>query len=56
MAEWVDLWPIFEVCENDTGYEGGGRLQEPWWRQATAEKNLRAMLEEISASERDRQR
>ena len=24
VAEWVALWPIFEVYEKDTGYVGGG--------------------------------
>ena len=31
VAEWVSLRPIFEVCAKETGYEGGGRLREPWW-------------------------
>ena len=30
VAEWVALWKIFEVCAKDTGYEGGGKLREPW--------------------------
>ena len=38
VVEWVALPPIFKVCARDTGYEGWGKLQEPWWRQATAEK------------------
>ena len=25
VAQWVDLWPIFEVFTQDTGYEGGWR-------------------------------
>ena len=32
VAEWVALRPIFEVCAKETGYEGGGKLREPWWR------------------------
>ena len=32
----------------------GGRLQEPWWRQASADKQLRFTLEEISAEARER--
>ena len=47
VAEWVALRPIFEVYAKETGYEGGGRLREPWWRQAAAEKQLRATLEDI---------
>ena len=30
VAEWVALRPIFEVCEKETGYEGGGRLHRQW--------------------------
>ena len=26
VAEWVVLLPIFEVCANETGYEGGGKF------------------------------
>ena len=25
VAEWVALRPILEVCDRETGYEGGGR-------------------------------
>ena len=25
VLEWVALWPIFEVCVNETGYKGGGK-------------------------------
>ena len=35
LAEWVALRPIFEVCAKDTGYDGGRRLRELWWQQAT---------------------
>ena len=24
VSQWVALWPIFEVCARDTGYEEGG--------------------------------
>ena len=24
VAQWVELWPIFEVYEREKGYEGGG--------------------------------
>ena len=47
VAEWVDLRPIFEVCKNVIGYEGGGRFLEPWWRHAAAEQHLKASLKDI---------
>ena len=47
VAEWVELRPILEVYNRDTGYEGGGRLREPWWRQTTAIKQLSYTLKEI---------
>ena len=36
VAEWVDLWPIFDICARNTGYEEGRRLQVPWWREEAA--------------------
>ena len=33
VAEWVATRPIFDVCAQETGYEGGGRLLVPWWGQ-----------------------
>ena len=30
VAEWVALRSILDVCARDTGYKGGGRLQNPW--------------------------
>ena len=33
VAEWVATRPIFDVCARETGYEGGERLQVPWWRR-----------------------
>ena len=33
VAEWVALRPILEVCEKETGYEGGGSLHWQCWRQ-----------------------
>ena len=33
VVEWVALWPIFDVFVRETGYEGGGKLQVPWWGQ-----------------------
>ena len=40
VKEWMDLWPIFEVCTKEMGYKGGGKFQEPWWRQEAAEQQL----------------
>ena len=33
VVDRVSLWLIFEVCAKELGYVGGGKLQEPWWRQ-----------------------
>ena len=30
VVEWVSLRPIFEVCAEEMGYEGGGRFCEQW--------------------------
>ena len=54
VVEWVALPPIFKVCARDTGYEGWGKLQEPWWRKAAEEKQPRVTLEQISAVARER--
>ena len=51
MAEWVVLRPILEVYDKETGYEGGARRPEPWWRKTAARKQLSATLKEISAAE-----
>ena len=40
MAQWVVLRPLFEVCERETGFKGGGRRREAWWRQEATEKQL----------------
>ena len=53
VAEWVALRSIFEVCVRDMGYTGGGKVREPWWRQAAADKQLRETLEEILATARE---
>ena len=47
MVKWVALRPIFEVCTREIGYEGGGKLRVPWWRQAIAEKNMKVTEEDI---------
>ena len=52
MAEWVALRPIFDVCTRDMGYYRGGKLRVPWWRQATAEKQMKVMVEDILAAAR----
>ena len=54
VAEWVDLRPIFDVCVRETGYEGWGRLQVPWWRKKPADNQLRVMVEAILAAARER--
>ena len=56
VTEWVALRPILEVYDRDTGYKGGGRLQEPWWRQTEARKYLSATLKEILVAARGRRR
>ena len=56
VAEWVALRPIFEVCAKKTGYEGGGKLHEPWWRQAAVEQQLEATLKNIPTTARERRR
>ena len=55
VADWVSSRPIFKVCVRETGYEVGGKLWGPWWRQAAAEKHLRVTLKEISSEARERQ-
>ena len=47
VMEWVPLRPILDVCARETGYEGGGRLRVPWWRQEAAENQLKIMVEAI---------
>ena len=53
VKEWVALRPILEVRKKETGYEGGGGLQEPWLTQTEAIKQLSVTLKEISAAARD---
>ena len=54
VADWVALWPIFEVCAKDTVYEGGGKLCEPWWRQEDANQQLEATSKNISEAAGER--
>ena len=44
------LQPIFEICAKETGYKGGRKLREPWWRQVGAQKQLEATLKKILAA------
>ena len=54
VAEGVAIQPIFDVCVIETGYEGGGRLQVPWWRHKAADNTLRVVVEAISMASRVR--
>ena len=54
VAEWVATRPILDVCVQDTGFEGGGILRVPWWRQKAAEDHMRVLVEAISEVERVR--
>ena len=54
VAEWLALRTIFDVYARETGYEGGGNIQVPWWRQAESEKQLRVTLEDIPEAARER--
>ena len=50
VTEWVALHPILEVCDRETGYKGGGRRHESWWRYTVARKQMSATLREILAA------
>ena len=54
VAEWVTLRPTLEVFNRETGYEGGGRHRDLWWRQTVAWKQLSVNLEDILAATRAR--
>ena len=54
VAEWVDLLPILRVCTRETGYEGRGKLREPWWRQEAEEKQLVVTLTNILGTSLER--
>ena len=56
MAEWVAPRPIFYICEREMGYEGGGKIQVQWWRQASADNQLQVTIEDILVVERVRRR
>ena len=44
VVELVVLRTILEVCNRETGYEGGGRRRDPWWWKTAARKQLSATL------------
>ena len=46
------IWPIFQIFERETQYVGGGKLWVPWWRQASAENQLKVTVEDISVAAR----
>ena len=48
------MHPILGVRDRETGYEGGVRRQELWWRKTAARKYLSATLKWISAVARER--
>ena len=54
VTEWVALRPIIDIYHKETGYEGGGRRQDLWWRKMAARKQLSEMLEEVLATARAR--
>ena len=56
LADLVTLWPIFDVCAGDTGYEVGGRLQMPCWRKEAVYNQLRVTVEAISEASRVQRR
>ena len=47
VEEWVAIWTIFDGCAREMGYEEGGRLRVPWWRQEAAEKQRKFTVEAI---------
>ena len=51
---WVALRPIIDICNRETGYQGGGRRRELWWRQTAAQNQLIATLEDILAAAKAR--
>ena len=53
VAEWVALRPILYVYDRETGYEGGGRRRDPWWKKTAARKHLSATLKEILVAARE---
>ena len=57
VVQWVYLWPIFEIyAQQETGYEGRGWRQPPWWQQMAADVQLRVALEDIFPEAKERRR
>ena len=53
VAEWVDLQLLFEVCAEETGFDGGGRAREQWWRQIAVKRQLKTTLKYILEAARE---
>ena len=47
VVERVALQPIFDVCVIDIGYDIGGGIQVPWWRQEAADNQLKVTVASI---------
>ena len=56
VAEWVTTRPIFDLCVQENGFEGGGRLWVPWLRKKAVEEQMRVKVEAILAATRVRRR
>ena len=56
VAQWVALWPIFEVCRWEMGYEIGEQRRTPWWRQTAAGDLPRDTLKWILEDAQDQKR
>ena len=56
LAERAALRPIFKVFAKEKGYEGGGRAHGQWWRQTSAERQLKTTLKDILAAAWERRR
>ena len=46
------LRPMLGICNRKTGYRGGRRRNETWWRQTADTKQLSERLEDIMAEAR----
>ena len=52
VAKWLATQTIFDVCAREMGYEGGGRLRLPWWRQKAADNEMMFTVEAILTASR----
>ena len=52
VAEWVALQRISDVSSRGAGYEGGERLQVPWWRHEAADNQMKVAVEAFLAAAR----